>query len=816
MSKRQSFLDLTDQVLTEATQQGVMHLYTEDDSLNGREIHVQGKSLINFGSCSYLGLEKDQRLIDACCDAARRYGTQFSSSRAYMSSGQYLELESLFVNLFSAHCLVMPTTSLGHLSAIPALVDQGDIAILDHQVHASVQNACQLLKARGDMVDIIRHSDLNALEEKIKKYRRRNKRIWYFIDGVYSMYGDLAPVKELYELLDRYPELHIYADDAHGFSWSGEKGKGSIRGATYHHERLVLALSLNKAFGAAGGLLVFPNLEMKRRVRACGGGVVFSGPIQPPLIGAAIASAKIHVSGEVESLQKKLMKRIAAARSEIQRLEIPDVANVESPIFFIGVGQLQVGYNLCRRLMHEGFYTNMGLFPAVPINRTGIRFTTTVHQDESDLIQLVQAMAHHLPLALEEEGSSIEEVHRAFKLNSEEIKRRKGHTEAFLHPSETISQTWEIEEYSSCLDLPQDEWNLLLGSQGSYDINGLAMLEKTFARPKVHSVSDKPEDHWQFRYLIIRDAHGAPILATIGTKSLIKADMFAAPDISQKAEFRRKEDKYAFTSQCIMMGTCLTEGSHLYLNKNNLDWRSAVAIMLRWLVDWRDSEKADLICLRDFTNVDTELDEFLQGKSFLKIRLPDSHYVPRPVQFYEPEFLKGLSKKHRHHWRHHILPFNDLYDTKIIPGGRDFTAEEKIDHWYELYLQVSDRALDINTFKLPRTLFANLIKTSGWEAIELTPKGKDRCASVVFAYWNGDRYCPMVVGMDYNYLDQGIYRQSLFHLGMRAKELSAKSIQIGFGASLEKRRIGAKAQTTYAYMQAVDTFDLEALSTISK
>src|SRR5690242_8023718 len=93
-------LAILDEVMMEGVGKGLLQLAPEDQALNGRTVQLNGKTHINFGSCSYLGLELDPRMRDAVIDAVTRYGTQFSSSRAYLQSPQYAELESLLDELF--------------------------------------------------------------------------------------------------------------------------------------------------------------------------------------------------------------------------------------------------------------------------------------------------------------------------------------------------------------------------------------------------------------------------------------------------------------------------------------------------------------------------------------------------------------------------------------------------------------------------------------------------------------------------------------------------------------------------------------------
>ena len=119
------------------------------------------------------------------------------------------------------------------------------------------------------------------------------------------MHGDVAPLGDLQQLAARYEQLHLYLDDAHGVSWSGRHGRGYVLGNGRIPPRTVIAASLSKGFAGGGGALIFPDKETARLVRTCGGPLIFSGPLQPALLGANIASARIHLSPEIERRQRE-------------------------------------------------------------------------------------------------------------------------------------------------------------------------------------------------------------------------------------------------------------------------------------------------------------------------------------------------------------------------------------------------------------------------------------------------------------------------------------------------------------------------------
>jgi 7-keto-8-aminopelargonate synthetase-like enzyme len=299
---------------------------------------------------------------------------------------------------------------------MPVIVGDRDAVILDMQVHTSVQQPAQMLKNRGISVELIRHSRIDQLEERIQELSLTHEKVWYMVDGVYSMFGDVLPIDELYALLDRYPQFYLYVDDAHGTGWAGKNGTGYVLSKKPFHERLFLVAGLAKSFAACGGVLVFPDEKIKRKVRNCGGTFIFSGPIQPPMLGAIIASAKIHLSEEIKGRQMELQKRVDYFVETCKQLNLPLIGESNSPIFFIGVGKPAVGYNMVTRIMNKGFYINLSVFPSVPYKNTGLRIPLTTNHTFEEIYNLLTIISEQLPFALKDNNSSMQEIYRAFKM----------------------------------------------------------------------------------------------------------------------------------------------------------------------------------------------------------------------------------------------------------------------------------------------------------------------------------------------------------------------------------------------------------------
>src|SRR3954447_20123023 len=588
---------------------------------------------------------------DSTIDAVIRYGTQFSSSRAYMSSPQYLELEALLGELFGGHVVATPTTSLGHLATLPVLVESTDGVILDHQVHASVQVAANQLRLKGTTVELIRHNDMEKLEAMIERLTPQQKQIWYAADGVYSMFADFAPFDELRALLDRYPQLWLYLDDSHGVGWAGTRGKGPALEALGGHPRVVAANSLNKSFAAAGGALILPNAEMRRMVRTNGARSVSSAPIQPPLLGAAIQSAKIHLSDELPRMQEALRDRIRLFNDLCEEFCLPLASTDLTPIRYIPIGLPVVTSDVLRELLDDGYYTNLGMFPAVPMKHAGVRITLTLHHTVDDIRGVVESLTRHVPAALERGGDAAKRHHA--KITGE------------LVPALTL------EHHRRTAALNEAEWDSLLGGRGTFTVDGLRFLETAFAS------GARPEDAWDFHCYLVRDRVGKAVLATFFTSALWKDDMLSSAAVSEAVEQRRAEDPYILTSTTFAMGSLLTEGDHLYLDRN-ADWKGALDLLMGAVSEDARAAGAGTIVFRDLYAADLELADAIRERGYVKTTLPAS-LVYEPVDGGDEEWMARLSSKQRTHQRRWVLPFDEAFEAEFSRGGEREFSDAEID-----------------------------------------------------------------------------------------------------------------------------------------
>ncbi len=815
MKNQDPFISIIDNMVNSAVEQKIIHLSVTSQQLAGCNIEVDGCSLVNFGSCSYLGLEFDARLRAGVIDAVTRYGTQFASSRAYISAPQYFELETLLAELFQAYPLVSASTTLGHLAAIPVLVGPQDALILDLQVHHSVQLATSQCRLKGCPVEIIPHSRMDALENMIKEFRKKGvQRIWYFADGVYSMYGDFAPIDDIISLLNKYDNFYLYIDDAHGMSWKGKRGRGYVLGQRDIHPKMVVAVSLCKAFAAGGAAIIFPNEEWKNIVRNCGSTLIFSGPMQPPMLGAAVASAKIHLTDEIATLQNELYEKIEYFNQLVDKYNLPLLSKDHTPIRFIGLGLLHVTNNMIQRLMKEGFYTNSAGFPAVPIKRSGIRIVINRHQTYADIEKLIQAISYHLPLALKENKYTLDFIKTFGDAlpNKQDFLDKEKSSSADLQ--EKSKEKLRLISAITIEAIPREIWDERLGNRGAFTWENLQFLEKIFSN------TQQPENNWRFHYFIVKDNNDEIVLLSFFISALSKDDMFSPRAVSEKIEQERlrRGDAYYFSSQILQMGSLLSEGNPLFLDKSKA-WQAALKILLSYLSDEQEERQLATVLFRDLPPDDDEMKQLMLQQGYVCTPLPDVHIIENKYSDYA-SYLNDLPKKKRRFIREEVLSKEQHYKLEILDNNTRIPTQQELDYFYQLYKNVKNHSFDVNVYDLPKNIFSECLKTSCWEILVLYLKEGEDNREIPVAMGaclkTPTTYCFMVVGFDYNYIKlHGVYKQMLHQVTKRAIELKLEKIFLGMTDAMQKSRFGARAQEVVAYSQTMEIYKMEVLAQLS-
>lgn len=791
--KHNHFLDTVDHVFSYAKKLKILHLKMQGKTFDGRTIQIGGSKAFHFGTTGYLGLEQDKRLKEAAKQAIDDFGTQFPLSKSYIAHPLYEELEKLLHTLYNQPVVVTKNATLAHMAAIPVVVGDNDAIVLDHQVHWSVQDAAKRLQLRGVKIELLRHNRLDLLEAKIQELGAKVDKIWYMADGVYSMYGDFAPVKDLLKLAQKYKQLHLYFDDVHGMSWFGKHGRG------YVYEQLqqlpaqvVLIGTLSKTFGANGSFIICGDKLMQQKIKTFGGSLTFSAQLDPASVGAAIAAAKIHLSDEINILQEELQDRINYFNKLLAAYKIPLVETNSSPVFFIATGIPETGYQLTQQLLARGFYVNMGLFPAVPSIKTGLRITISRHNQKTEIRQLVENLASLYPKVMRATGNSLKRLNKYFK-------------KEFSFPEQALKSTnYTLVQQNSITQIDKHVWNKHFKGKGILDWEGFKFIEDCF---KTH----KADEHkWKFFYIQIFDANNKLMLMAALTISLWKDDVLAKPAVSKAFEHKRKDDKYKFTSYVLSLGSLFSDGLPLYIHDKVLTDKTLQNLFFTSLENIAFTHKASQIVLRDF-DFSVKYDKLFQAQGFITLNMPEVCLIENLNWNTLEGFLVRLSKRSQKHFKRDILPFRELVEVEV----HSEVSPSVLTHYYALYKNVKNKNLGLNTFTYPISVFQEMNKSKAWEFISIKIKGKamSKAIGVMFCYRNlGVTYVPSLVGINYNYnKDYQTYRQLLYESILQANNAGFKTVDFGISANFEKKKLGAEIKAKMAYVQSSSNFKMDYL-----
>ncbi|NBS89280.1 pyridoxal phosphate-dependent aminotransferase family protein [bacterium] len=219
-----------------------------------RKVDFLGKTVTNFGSDSFLGLDQDDRVKDALRNGIERWGSHNGASRAFSSvETNVLAEEKLAEWLGIEAVLIYPSVTLANVGAIPGLVGKQDIVVLDQHCHNSIQEGAKIAKANGSQVLFFEHCDPSSLA-KVLQSAGKYRHALVAIDGIYSMSGVIPPLKELNKVCMDNNAI-LYVDDAHATGVVGTKGRGTVLDAVGNYENILLVGSLSKGFSCLGGFI---------------------------------------------------------------------------------------------------------------------------------------------------------------------------------------------------------------------------------------------------------------------------------------------------------------------------------------------------------------------------------------------------------------------------------------------------------------------------------------------------------------------------------------------------------------------------------
>jgi 8-amino-7-oxononanoate synthase len=353
-------------------------------------VEMEGAERIMLGSNNYLGLTGDERVMKGAEDALHHYGTGLTGSRFLNGTiPLHLELEQEIAEWMNTDAaLVFTTGHQANLSTLGTILSPQDTVIVDSGDHASVFDGCLLSRAK---LRAFRHNRLDKLEKMLERAQADGGGVLVVVDGVFSMEGDIAPLREICELCSRYG-ARLMVDEAHGAGVLGARGAGTAE-LLGVEDRVDLRMgTFSKSLASCGGFVAGP-ADVVEYLRIYSRPFLFTASAVPASLGAALAALRVMRSPDGPPLLQRVLNNARLLRDGLEDLGFAVVApqalpddvapapgvvfagdgdgggappRIVTPIVPVLVGNDWKAALLWRALYNRGVFVNTALHPAVP------------------------------------------------------------------------------------------------------------------------------------------------------------------------------------------------------------------------------------------------------------------------------------------------------------------------------------------------------------------------------------------------------------------------------------------------------------------
>jgi len=348
------------------------------DENQGPVARYQGKEVLMLGSNNYLGLTTHPKVRKAAMDAIAHLGTGLTGSRFLNGSIKLHEEleEKLATFLGKESALVFTTGYQANLGMLTALINKNSVAIVDRLAHASIHDGCKLME--GEAIKFP-HNDLNALEDILKNLPE-DKGALLFIDGVYSMEGDLCPLPQMVALAKKY-KARIAVDDAHGLGVIGPGGRGTAHHFGLQDQVDLIVGTFSKSLASIGGF-VAGDRKVIDFIKHFGRPMLFSASLPPASTAAALAALNVLI--DQPELAVKTCANAQWMKAELTKIGY-QTGHAEAAIVPVIIGDTIKTFMIWKQLLDEGVYTNPVPYPAVARGNEMLRTSYLATQSPEQL-----------------------------------------------------------------------------------------------------------------------------------------------------------------------------------------------------------------------------------------------------------------------------------------------------------------------------------------------------------------------------------------------------------------------------------------------
>jgi len=351
---------------------------------------ILNENFVNFSSNDYLSLKDNpitkQKLINNIDKLS------LGSGASVLVSGYHLiqkELEK-FISEFkqTEDCIVVGSGYMANVGLIQAISDEEDIIFSDELNHASIIDGIRISKAKKI---IYKHCDVEDLEEKLKKYHTKGKKI-IITDGVFSMEGDIAPLDKIIEISKKYDAV-VIVDDAHATGVIGEEGRGSLNYFNLMPDSNVVQMgTLSKAVGSYGAFICGSRILIDYLVNTIRS-VIFTTGLSP--IQNFISLENFKILAKEDFRRKEVLEKSKYLANSLKNKGI-DVKFFGTPIISLIVGEEEKALKLRDKLLEKGFFVQAVRPPTVPKGTSRLRITINYNHSYKDIERLCEALGELL------------------------------------------------------------------------------------------------------------------------------------------------------------------------------------------------------------------------------------------------------------------------------------------------------------------------------------------------------------------------------------------------------------------------------------
>lgn len=348
---------------------------------------LERHDVLNMCANNYLGLADNPEIIRAAKESFDKWGYGLSSVRFICGTQQiHKELEEKITHFLETEDTILYTSCFDANGGLfETILGEEDAVISDELNHASIIDGIRLCKAQRYRY---KNSDMNDLEEKLKEAQSARFRL-IATDGVFSMDGYVAKLKDICDLADKYNAM-VMVDDSHAVGFMGKHGKGSHE----HNDVLgridIITGTLGKALGGASGGYISGRKEIIELLRQRSRPYLFSNTVAPSIVSASIKvldmlSSTTHLRDKLEENTKYFRENIKKAG-----LEIKDGIH---PIVPIMLGDAVLSQTVAARMLELGVYVIGFFYPVVPKGTARIRVQISAAHSKSDLDFAIEKFA---------------------------------------------------------------------------------------------------------------------------------------------------------------------------------------------------------------------------------------------------------------------------------------------------------------------------------------------------------------------------------------------------------------------------------------